>query len=469
MKKNLVLIWVLLITAKIACIAEAQPVRSAGAEEGFQIALRAFESENYEYAFFLFKSVYDQVPEHTRTTAAYLMAGKSLHRHGDHGAVIELLEKFMTQYPTSSYRDEASSLIARAQRDLQDIRTNRNTIQLGLALPLSPDEFATTRSIFRGILLAVDAYNLQNDRKIRLVFRDTEKSPEGARSAVTSLLDEDVAAIIGPLFSEQVDAATLVTEPKQVVMIAPMATSSTLTDGRNYVFQMNATLDDRGRFIARQALEFMSLTDIGVVTEAGNETSEEMTQGFIAELEEYGLSPSFVHEVTSSIDWSRLPHVIGRDTLSAAEAIYFSVDRSNTSGFIENAIRSIVQERLRPYTYVLGPTRWKPLNLGTLGSRVTVFYVDNYYENSKRMNALRFIQAYKKANKDVEPNRFAYIGYDIAGMLLENLGKEDFLVDHLLDAPLYEGVGMRIQFGTDRRNTAHYLFEHMPDGPQPVR
>ena len=96
-----------------------------------------------------------------------------------------------------------------------------------------------------------------------------------------------------------------------------------------------------------------------------------------------------------------------------------------------------------------------------------VFYVGVDYQNT-RMEARRFIQAYRQSHADAEPGQLVYMGYDITGLLLENLGQGADLADRLLSAPLYEGVRMRIQFGEQRYNTALYLFEHTPIGPQLV-
>lgn len=96
-----------------------------------------------------------------------------------------------------------------------------------------------------------------------------------------------------------------------------------------------------------------------------------------------------------------------------------------------------------------------------------VFYVGVDYQNT-RMEARRFIRAYRQSHEGVEPDQLACIGYDITGLLLENLGRGGDLADHLLNAPPYEGVRMRIQFGEKRHNTALYLFEHTPIGPQLV-
>ncbi|MCY4159397.1 MAG: ABC transporter substrate-binding protein [Bacteroidetes bacterium] len=470
MNRSCAVLWFVLGVTHMAHVAQAQPIRSVEAEETFQIALDAFEVGEYNDALRAFTYVYEEMPVHIKTTAAYLMAGKSLYRLGDYLASIELLEEFKAQFPSSRYTEEATHLIAIIKQELAHIEVAANTIQIGLALPLSSKEFATTRSMFLGIQLAVNAYNRRNERQIKLVFRDTGNSPDGARSAISSLLNARVSTIIGPLFSDQVEAAARLTESEKIVLIAPLATGGELTKGRRHVFQVNATLRERGRSIAHQAIEYLNLTNMGIVTESGNDVSEEMAQGFIAELNANGLSPAFIYEAESPVDWTRLPQLIGRDTLSIADGIYFSVyhdGERHTSRLIQDGINSIGQAGTRPY--ILGPSAWHSINLDRLGTRIAAFYVDIHYQNDRRWRAQRFIYDYQEAYGGMQPDLFSYIGYDVAGILLQNLTKEGSLADHLLDAPLYEGLGMRIQFDNDGHNSALYLFEHTPEGPQLIR
>ncbi len=469
MKSFQIGIVIILFAAKLDMVAHAQPVSISDPEQIFESGLDSFESGDYSEAYFRFREIYERERVHRKTTAAYLMAGKSLHRLGEYLTAIQLMEEFQAQYPDSRYFAEARDLIAAARQDLQYAGWNDGAIRLGLAFPLSAGELAITRSVFAGIRLAVDAYNRRNEQKIKILFRDTGSTDEGARFAAGSLVEEGVSVIIGPLFSGQVHAAAGVTEASGTVLIAPLATDPTLTEGRRYVFQANATLSERGRSIARQAVEYMNLEAIGIVEEAGSEVSREMAYGFTEELDAYGLMPQFTYKVGSSFDWNRLPQLIGRDTLSSADGIFFSVyhdDQTEASRFVQNGVSGLQAAGLTPY--ILGPSPWLTLNIDRLGTAMKVYYVGVDYQ-STRMRVRRFDQAYKEAHGGSEPDRWVYIGYDIAGLLLENLEGDGDLAGDLKRAPLYEGVRMRIQFGEARRNTALYLFEHTPAGPQLVR
>ena len=449
-------------------MAQAQPLPlPEGVEQTFQSALDAFESKRYMVAYEGFRDVYQQ-PVNRRTTAAYLMAAKCLYRNGDYRATIELLETFRIEYPNSRYMEESARLTATAKLVLARIQADERVIRLGMALPLSTRDSMVTHSIFRGVRLAVDAYNRRNVLKVKIIFRDTGGSVEGARSAAISLMEEGVSVIIGPLSSEQVDEAARVTEPREAILIAPLATGSRLTERREYVFQVNLTLLERGRAIAREAIEYLGWTDIGILMQAESNESKEMVEGFIKVLNENGLSPVFIHEVPSSGDWSRLSELINSDQLSTVGALYFSVYHEDgvrgVSRLIQNGISSIFEAGYP--VNALSPLALGSLNLDRLDAGVAAYYVDAYYDSNKRVKVRRFIGDYKASNQGAVPDRFAFIGYDVAQMLLENLDRSGSLADNLREQPRYEGVVMRIQFGEQHRNTAMYLFKHSSSQPQ---
>jgi len=470
MNKGIVLLILFLFMGNESLTtAFAQPVSSSTAvEQQFQNALQAFELERYSEAFYGFLDIYDQQQLHQKTTAAMMMAAKSLYRMGDYSSALSILHDFVEEFPSSRYQEQAVDLMTASRDELEQLQQEQELLRLGLALPLT--EHSVTRSLFQGVQLAVDIYNQKSQRKVKILFRDTGTSPTSATAAVRSLTDEGVTAIIGPLFSDQVNASASVTEPQQVVLIAPLATDMGITDGYRYVFQVNTTLPERGRTIARQALDYLNLSQIGIIAEALDDQSHQMVSGFIEELQSEGMDPHFVYEVKSMIDWARLPQLIPIDTLSGAAGIFFALNHDHESSatrHVQDGVNSIGQMGLRPF--ILSPYPLKSLDLLRYGTTMSAYYVDSYYENERRLITQQFIHHFQEIHGDILPDQFVHIGYDVTEMLLQYLDKDGDLMEHLLNASLYDGVRIRIQFGAHRRNTGMYLFEHTPGGSQLIR
>lgn len=152
-------------------------------------------------------------------------------------------------------------------------------VRVGLLLPFSAENDAARRiasAMFDAAQLAVfDA----GDENFLLIPKDTRGEAEGAAAAARSALADGAEIILGPLFSESVEAAAVVTRTARTPMIA---FSSDLTAAGNGVY----------------LLSFPPELEIARVTEFA--MSQELTRfGVLAPMTTYGdrVSGSFAEEV----------------------------------------------------------------------------------------------------------------------------------------------------------------------------
>ena len=152
-------------------------------------------------------------------------------------------------------------------------------VRVGLLLPFSAGSEAAQKvaaAMFDAAQLAVfDA----GDQRFLLIPKDTQGNPEGAAAAARSALADGAEIILGPLFSESVEAAARVTRAADTPMIA---FSSDLKAGGNGVYLLSFPPE----------LEIERVTDFAI--------AQEMTRfGVLAPLTEYGsrVSDSFAEEV----------------------------------------------------------------------------------------------------------------------------------------------------------------------------
>ena len=466
-----------LLIAALLCVASsvyAQEVvpRDAEAESLFEVALQAFESADYDLAYDRFRTVYERSPLHRKTTAATLMAGKALYRRGAYSECIDLLSAFRTQYRSSSYLMEAERLIAYARLRLQHDQERSRALLLGVALPMNAEDRALAQSLFSGVRIAVDEHNRRYLPPIRIIFRDTQNSESGARRAVGALVEEGVDAIIGPLYSDEVLAAARVADRADVVLMAPLATSGRITRGRRHIFQANPTIDERGRFMARRAVESLGFLRLGVAAERSNDISERMAEGFHREARRLGAEVVFHARLSSDRDWARIPDLIEPDVLASIDAIFLSVHSDQ-----DYEVHRIVEETLTRFgrisspPHVLGGSAWRNVSSGPNRQRSAVSYADVFFVNDMRREVRTFKQSYKAISQGAAPGRLAYVGYDVAQFLIHHLlePSEGSLAASIRLAPLYEGIGTRIKFDEDRRNEAMFLFHYTEQGVRLAR
>ena len=433
----------------------------------FEEGLAAFEDANYRRALDYFERVYERRPVHTRTTAALVMAGKALYRSGEYGRCLELLSDFERRYPASRYRSEAGRLRGYAEVQLEHAEARRAAVKLGVALPMNPEDRAVTQAMFNGIRLAVRERNGAGDDLIRLVFRDTEHSGQGARRAVSALADQGVDAIIGPLYSEEATGAAAEAERNAVVMVAPLATGAAITAGRRYVFQANPTIARRGAYLARWAVEERGFARVGIVADRNDELSSEMAEGFYRESLRMGADVVYYARIYSPLDWSRLTASVGPEVLGAADAVFLAVhaDRDREARRLAaEAVRELATLERPPH--VLGSEAFGGVSSELVLGSVEITYVGTYDASDRGTDVRRFERRFRDMSQGDEPGRVALVGYDVAGFLLDLLLDDSIpsLIRRLEQTGPYEGLGTRLDFTGGQRNEAMFLFHANAEG-----
>ena len=492
------------------------------AEEAFAEGVEAFERSNYEAAYARFMSVEEQ-PLNRQTTAALLMAGKALYQIGEYEEAMDVLNRLIDRYPDTRYQDDAEEVRDFAREALEQREREPEVLRLGVALPMEGADASLAQAMFNGIRLAVEERNgierelvptdttidpvaMESDdpfepaseigadvvqfeqtvveeqrgtpeQIVQLYFRATDRDPDRARAAVDSLVQYDgVDAIIGPLYSEEARAAAGEAETARVPLIAPMATDERVSEGRQYVFQSNPTMRQRGAVMARHAVRGMLLERVGIIREQGDALSTQMAEGFEAELLRQGGRLSFDVELPHPRAWSRMPEYFEEDTLAVAqvpqtEAVYVPVAGDRARGRIQDAVVGI--DRMGGWglnARILGNRQWH-------GASVEQgIYTNDFYVDETRDQVQTFVERYRMLAGEspdelsVTGKRLAYTGYDVADFLLRSMeGSHGSLANALREADPYEGLGIRIDFAEGPVNESMFIHRYRNNRMELVR
>ena len=506
--------------------------RNADAELVFEQGLSAFERGAYRTAYQRFQLVNDYALNR-KTTAALLMGGKALYRMERYQEAIDRLQTLVQRYPNTSYRDEATAIITSAREALRTVGERPDTLRVGIALPLRDQDAALTQALFNSIRLAVEEHNgirrryvlpqrlrtridtfnvyqtatlfsdslarakgrtsivtptdtLQLDslqvitERVRspewvakMHFRHTGAQPDEARAAIDSLIRLDQAdVIIGPLYSTEARSAAQEAERSRVLMLAPLATDPSVSEGRRYVFQANPTIEMRGRLTARFAAQSLLKSQVGIIHEAQDDISTRMADGFRQEARRNGLQVPYTLQLNNRRDWSRLPEAFAADTTvtgemrAAAEAVYMPITGRNAKGKIQDALIGL--GRFYTTERVLGNSQWHDLPVPQTASEVLATYSNDFYVQTERPAVQAFIRRYRLLTGQTPDalsttaRRLAYTGYDVARFLLTALtpGRARPSPADLQQPATYEGLGMRIDFQNGNVNEAMFFLRY---------
>ncbi len=456
-------LWALPVQAQepVPVIEDAELIFSQGIE--------AFEDGDYGMAYRRFRLLYNTYEVNRKTTAAMLMAAKSLYRDGRYQDAIDLAERLADEFPTSSYVADARRA-SRLAADRLDRAVSEDQIrQLGILLPLQAAHTTLAQALFTGIRIAVDEHNRLNpNRPVRMIFRNTEDDAPRASSAVADLAQAGTGVVIGPLYSDEAMAAAEAAERSGVVLIAPLANSEAVSEGRDYVFQANPTIITRGRLMARFAMRGLRLDDFGIIAERDrDQISERMAEGFLEEVVLSGNDVHYYKLLDSQNDWGRLDTIIGRDTLRRARAVYMPIPGGESVARIDAALSSFDQMGMANQIRVLGNTEWHDAPNAARASRYETTYTNDFFVDDEDASVRAFRERFEEIvgqtpDPSVTIGRLAFAGYDVARYLLPLMtdGPESELLDRIYAAPTYQGLGIRIDFSGGNVNEALYYFRY---------
>ena len=507
--------------------------RNSDAELMFEQGVAAYERGDYEKSAERLRLVNDY-GLNRKTTAALVMQGKALLRLGRYQEAIDVIDTLLDRYPETSYRAEADRVREVAREQIKQGERRVDTVRVGVALPMTDAYVTFSQALFNGVRLAVDGHNGLRRRYVsppglqaptdsfdvastaraygdslaeaegrttvttatdtvrvdsmqvvteqgerprwvaKMYFRSTKGTPDGARAAADSLIRrDDVDVILGPLFSPTARAAGGVAEQTNTLLVAPLATDESVSEGRDYVFQTNPTIRSRGRIMARFASESLLTESVSLIYERGISESERMAEGFRAEAKNRDFPVPFTLRLNTPRDWTRLPEAIEEDStitdslFAATEAFYLPIAGSNASGKIQDALTGL--SRLNTSARVLGNSNWHNLSVKKEASAFTATYANPFYVDRKRAEVQRFIRRYRlltgttpDALSSPREQRLAYTGYDVARFLLTTLAPDStpFQPTALQRAAPYEGLGIRINFREGSVNQAMFFHRY---------
>jgi ABC-type branched-subunit amino acid transport system substrate-binding protein len=140
------------------------------------------------------------------------------------------LENFLDRFPEHENASWAEDLLEQIK---QSALFNRYTI--GCLLPLSGPYQSVGYRALKGIELALDRFSTQIDGpQMNIIIKDSGGSPDQTRLVMQELINEKVAAIIGPIVTAEVAA---VEAQENKIPIITLTQKDNITSIGNYVFR----------------------------------------------------------------------------------------------------------------------------------------------------------------------------------------------------------------------------------------
>lgn len=290
---------------------------------------------------------------------------------------------------------------------------------LGMSGPLS--SFGTSTD--RGIRLAVDEINAAggvHGHPLRLALRDDAGTPDGAKSAVQSLLaDEHPTAIIGEVASRLSLAGAPLCQTAGVPMISPASTSPAVTKTGPYIFRACFEDSRQGRAAAQFAVSRLKAGRAAILCDAGSDYGSLLAQNFRTEFRRLG-GKVVSEQQYDDTDVDFQPQ-LQRIKATRPTVLYLPA-------YYPQAALCIAQARRLGITGpIVGGDGWaSPRLLAELPASTHNCYFTNHGAlDAPDSSVLVFRSRFQAKYQDTEPDMLAVLGYDSVRLLAAALEKND--------------------------------------------
>jgi len=203
--------------------------------------------------------------------------------HGNRDQAIRLLKDFVKQHPDNPILPTVKNLLSRS-----NIPIASEVVNVGIILPLTGEYNEQARAVLAGIQYALKKFNDTSKVHINLVIRDSEGDMIKLVKAAQNLSQDDrIIAIIGELERDKTVAIAAVINGLNIPLIAPTTSGNGVASLNKYTFQVNCDLENRGRILAKYAIEELGLKTFATLAPADN-YGKDMTDSFTATVDQLG-------------------------------------------------------------------------------------------------------------------------------------------------------------------------------------
>lgn len=177
-------------------------------------------------------------------------------------------------------------------------------------------------------------------RQVRLLIKDDQQNPDTARQVVRELIDEGVAAIIGPMTSDMAIAVAPAVDQARVLTVSPTATTQLLSGIDDHFFRVTSTTREYASKSARYQFITAGLRRIAAAYDRGNRSFcenwlDNFQKSFTA------LGGEIVATIGFKTDGSRTFLDIAGDLLSTRPDAVLIVANSMDSALLCQQVRKI--------------------------------------------------------------------------------------------------------------------------------
>ena len=210
------------------------------------------------------------------------------------------------------------------------------TLKLGVIGPLTGGAAIYGNAVVNGAQIAVDEINaLGGDFQIELQAQDDEHDAEKSVNAYHQLQDWGVQAIAGTVTTTPCIAVSAEANSDRVFMLTPSASATTVTEGKDNVFQLCVADPNQGSASAQYIFDNKLATKVAIIYNNADAYSTGIYQTFKTKAEELGLE--IVSETTFTDDTTDFSVQVGDAQSNGADRVFLPIYYTPASLILKQA------------------------------------------------------------------------------------------------------------------------------------
>ena len=311
-----------------------------------------------------------------------------------------------------------------------------DSIKIGGIFPLSGPVAVYGTECRNGIQLAIDEINAAggiNGKMIVLIGEDDEGNPEKSVNAYKKLVTKDKCKIIiGSLTSGCTAAISSLAQAQKVLLLAPAATQTDITDAGDFVFRACFIDPFQGTVGGKFAYDSLGATKAAVLYDVGNDYSIGLYENFKKSFEAAG------GEIVSAESYSTgdmdFNAQLTKIKTTNPDVVYLP-DYYGTVALIAKQLRA---QGIN--TPIVGADGWDGIVDNAGDEVLNGFYSNHYAADSTDSKVVEFVSSYE-AKYGSTPVSFAALGYDCVYLLKDAMEKSGSFDSVVLKGTLMETDG----------------------------
>ncbi len=358
------------------------------------------------------------------------------------------------------------------------------TYNIGLILPQQDrqsDIFEVSRAIYFGVLLAIEQHNALGDAPNVILHHAHKEEDDEVEDLFHQLIwDHNIDAMIGPLFSEDAEVLAALANTYQIPLIAPLANSEILGKSNSFMFQANPTFRERGRAMARMAMERQGYRSFSVIVDE-NSLGMESAAAFSEEVLRRGgrlvhfFADNFRDRNFEVDDYTQYfsgnPELVDTTiTLERFDALYMPFTGGGASTLIDMVITDLL--RLSSPARVIGSSEFGLHSFSSNAvDRFRIIYPE-VFRREEGSEAVRNFRSEYSARFGRDADLYSMIGFDNANYIIRTLNEVKnpaLLANGLRNMEPWRGLNQLFDFQGGQVNLGIETIRLTRQGPEVIQ